>query len=208
MASKSTGSELEDIDSHLLTRIRAGDTDALARLADIHRDRFCGFVKRIGSDGLLARIEPEDLVQEAIGGAIRFLSAVADEQLDPLPWLFGLLRRRVIDAHRFHFAAGRRDAGRQQSLDAAFGSVAAGGLANLLADSMTTPSAALSRNIKISRVRRAIDTLDPERRDLICWRFVEGLPTKEIAQRMGKSDASVRVMLTRTLRSLEKILES
>jgi len=33
------------------------------------------------------------------------------------------------------------------------------------------------------------------------------LPSKEIAQRLGKSDGSIRVMLTRSLARLQELLE-
>jgi RNA polymerase sigma-70 factor (ECF subfamily) len=167
------------------------------------------FVRRTASEGLLSRVEAEDLLQEAVAGAVRGLGDVAGEDLDPLAWLFGLLRRRIIDAHRHHFASGRRDAARQRSLDAALSpSGEGGGLADLLVASLTTPSAALSRDLKVMRVRQAIDGLDEELRDIVRWRYIEGLPTKEIAERLGKSDAAVRVTLSRTLRKLEQWLGS
>jgi RNA polymerase sigma-70 factor (ECF subfamily) len=37
-------------------------------------------------------------------------------------------------------------------------------------------------------------------------RYVENLPTKQIAERLGKTDAAVRVMLTRSLKKLQKML--
>ena len=37
-------------------------------------------------------------------------------------------------------------------------------------------------------------------------RYLEGLPSKEIADRLGKSDGAVRVMLTRSLDKLQKLL--
>ena len=197
-----------DVDGAQLAAIRAGDADAFAEMVGTHHVRLLAFVRRVASDRLLSRVEPEDLIQEAVASAIAALPEVASNDLDPLCWLFGLLRRRVIDAHRFHFAAERRNASKQRSLDAAFSPAddMGGGLGNLLASSMTTPSAALSRDLKIVRVRQAIDELEPDKRDIIRWRYVEGLPTKEIAERIGKTDAAVRVTLTRTVRKLEGLL--
>ena len=37
-------------------------------------------------------------------------------------------------------------------------------------------------------------------------RYVENLPSKEIAQRLGKTDGAVRVMLTRSLSKLQELL--
>ena len=38
-------------------------------------------------------------------------------------------------------------------------------------------------------------------------RYAEGLPTKEIAQKLGKTDVAIRVLLSRSMRLLEKKLE-
>jgi RNA polymerase sigma-70 factor (ECF subfamily) len=35
---------------------------------------------------------------------------------------------------------------------------------------------------------------------------VDGLPTKEIAERLGKSDVAVRVLLSRTVQKLQQLL--
>jgi DNA-directed RNA polymerase specialized sigma24 family protein len=37
-------------------------------------------------------------------------------------------------------------------------------------------------------------------------RYVDGLATKEIAERLGKSDVAVRVMLSRTVQKLQQLL--
>lgn len=196
-----------DEDEALIAAIRRGDAVALATLADQQQARLFAFIRRVAGDALLAQVEPEDLLQEAITSAVTSLAEVAGPELDPLAWLFGLIRRRVVDAHRYHFAAGRRNAAKQCSLDAAFaGAEQGGGFADLLANSMTTPSAAFSRNVKIARVREAIEQLEPAKREIIRWRYVEQLSTKEIASRTGKSDAAIRVALTRTVRQLETLL--
>jgi len=65
-------------------------------------------------------------------------------------------------------------------------------------------SQALSRDAKEYHLRQAIESLPQEQREAIRMRFVEGLATKEIAGRLGKSDVSVRVMLSRTVQKLQE----
>ena len=48
--------------------------------------------------------------------------------------------------------------------------------------------------------------LNDEQREILRLRFVEGLPTKDIADRIGKSDGAIRVTLTRTVAHLQEIL--
>ncbi|MCA9018130.1 MAG: sigma-70 family RNA polymerase sigma factor, partial [Planctomycetaceae bacterium] len=38
-------------------------------------------------------------------------------------------------------------------------------------------------------------------------KYVEGLPTKEIAAQLGKSDVAVRVMVSRSMAKLQEILK-
>jgi RNA polymerase sigma-70 factor (ECF subfamily) len=117
--------------------------------------------------------------------------------------------QRIIDAHRRHFGAAKRDAGREISINAPLrgaDGAEAGGLASLLAVSMTTPSQAFSRDAREYRLKRAIETLPEEQQAAIRMRYVDGLTTKDIAGRIGKSDVAVRVMLSRTVHKLQQLL--
>jgi len=77
---------------------------------------------------------------------------------------------------------------------------------HLLVASLTTPSEAFSRNAKEARMQEAILQLSEDYREALRLRYVENLPSKEIAEKLGKSDAAVRVMLTRSLKKLQDIL--
>ena len=71
---------------------------------------------------------------------------------------------------------------------------------------MTTPSQAFSRDQKQLRMLAALDTLPDEQREALRLRYLIGLPSKEIAQKLGKSDGAVRVMLSRGLSRLQDLL--
>ena len=72
--------------------------------------------------------------------------------------------------------------------------------------SMTTPSRAFSRNAREACLQQALAQLPDEQREALRLRYVESLPSKEIAARLGKTDAAVRVMLTRSLKKLQSLL--
>lgn len=187
------------------------DPEAVARCVEAHRPRLLAFVSHRMAPGLRQRLDPDDIVQEVSLAAVRQAGATAHEehQRDPFGWLCHVAEQRIIDAHRRHFGAAKRDAGREVSIDAPVrrpGGDDAGGLASMLAVSMTTPSQALSRDAKEYRLAQAIETLPPEQRDAIRMRYVDGLATKEIAERMGKSDVAIRVMLSRTIQRLQHLL--
>ena len=81
-----------------------------------------------------------------------------------------------------------------------------GGFVNLLVASMTSPSRAFSRGQKELRLQDALANLPEDQRELLKLRFIDGLPTKDIAERFEKTDGAIRVLLTRTLSKLQDLL--
>lgn len=195
-------------DSELIEKIKQRDGEALATFIDQNRNRLAGFLRSITGEHLLAVVEIDDLLQEVSTAALTGLATAPLDEYDPMQWLQQLARRRVVDAHRFHFDAQRRDVSRQQSINKPSGSgSSAMGLEQLLAASMTSASAALSRDVRMMRMMKAIDEMPEEQKTAIRLRYAEGLPTKEIAERLGKTDVATRVLLSRSMRQLEKELE-
>jgi RNA polymerase sigma-70 factor (ECF subfamily) len=60
---------------------------------------------------------------------------------------------------------------------------------------------------EFSRVLDVLGTLDPRSQAAVVLRFLEGLPVKEVAERLGDSPAAVAMRLTRALRALRERLE-
>jgi RNA polymerase sigma-70 factor (ECF subfamily) len=195
-------------DSPLTPRIKQRDAEALASFIEQNRAQLAGFLRSITGEHLLAVVEIDDLLQEVSTAALTGLPTAPLDEYEPMQWLQQIARRRVVDAHRFHFDAKRRDAGRRRSLHAAgTADSSAMGLEQLLALSMTSPSAVVSRDIRVSRMQQAIEELSEEQKTAVRMRYAEGLPTKQIAEKLGKSDVAVRVLLSRCMRQLEKHLQ-
>jgi RNA polymerase sigma-70 factor (ECF subfamily) len=135
--------------------------------------------------------------------AVRTLKQTDLSSWDPLNWLFQICERKIIDAHRRFFASQKRDASREAAIPD--GSQAAG-LADLLAASMTTPSDAFSRDQRQLRMLAALDTLPEDQREALRMRYLVGLSSKEIAQKLGKTDGATRVMISRALGKLHEML--
>lgn len=195
-------------DSALVTRVKERDSEALAKYIDENRDRLAGFVRSITGEHLLALVEVDDIVQEISTAALTGLATAPLDQYEPMQWLQQIARRRVVDAHRFHFDAQRRDANRKQTIHQSGNSGASDlGLEQMLSASMTSPSAAFSRDVRMMRLQQAIEGLSEEQKNAIRMRYAEGLPTKAIAEKLGKTDVATRVLLSRSMRQLEKELE-
>ena len=189
----------------LQQELRSGSAEALGPFLELHRSDLLGFLKRITGDHLLTVIALEDLYQEVAASAWSALPKVSGPELDPLPWLFQLARRRVSDAYRFHFGAQRRSQSRVKSIDQGQTNDRFS-LQELLVSSITSPSAVVSRNFRLNRVNDALLELGDDVATIVRMRYVDGLSTSEIAGRLNKTDVSVRVMLSRSLKKLTDML--
>lgn len=183
--------------------LRSGEQAALVRFLEINRETLLAFIRSRTGSQLQKKIEPEDVLQEVSIEAVRVLGQTDLSAWDPLNWLFQLCQRKIVDAHRRHFASRRRDAAREVALPA--GSEGAG-LADLLAASMTTPSAAFSRDQRQLRMMVALETLPETQQEALRLRYLVGLPSKEIAQKLGKSGGATRVIISRALSQLQAML--
>ena len=68
------------------------------------------------------------------------------------------------------------------------------------------PADAVHRADEARRVRRALDKLSEDRRQVLVLRFVNGLTAWEIGEVLGRSAGAVRVLQHRALRDLERLL--
>ena len=187
-----------------VSRFSSGDD--LAAFIESHRRQLLAYVDRNIGPALRSRLEPDDIVQEVVISALASPEQFNADGRDPFRLLCQLAEQRIIDAHRHHVGAKKRSANREVSMDAPAGGGDGFGFVDLLVASITSPSQAFSHDQKEFRLQQAIAELNDEQKEILRLRFVEGLPTKDIAERMGKSDGSIRVMLTRTVAQLQEVL--
>lgn len=197
---------MQEDDPELLKGISAGNVESLAAFLDVNRRQLLAFIGRRLGEGLRRKVEPEDIFQELSSEAVRSITPEWPGEREPFSWLCHLAEQRIVDAHRYHFAAQKRDAAKERALQAKSPGGEEIGMVNMLVKSMTTPSAAFSRNAREARLYQALEQLKEDQRDAIRLRYLENKPSKEIAEQLGKSDAAVRVMLTRTMKQLHEIM--
>jgi RNA polymerase sigma-70 factor, ECF subfamily len=190
----------------LLSRLQAHDQTALAEFIEFRRAPLMAFIQRQLGTQLRRKVDPDDVFQEMSGEAVRSLPQADFQTRDPFGWLCQIAERKIIDLHRKHFDAQKRDAGREVPLAAPNSDERRNGLVEMLVASFTTPSAAFSRNLREARLQDALRQLPQDQQEALRLRYVESLPSKEIAERLKKSDAAVRVMLTRSLKRLQELL--
>lgn len=192
-------------------KIRQGNAEALVEYLEEQRQRLRVYVERNMSAALRQKIDADDLIQEVVMSCLQAQAEVDLTERDLFGWVCHMAQRRIIDAGRKFTGAKKRDAGREVSLH---GGRAGGseegqqGLIHLLIASVTSPSRAFSRNQKEFHLLAALEELPEDQREALKLRYIDALPTKEIAEKMGKTDGAIRVMLTRSLKRLGDIMEA
>jgi len=197
---------MTDSEAALIARVKSHDVAALGEFIVLRRPQLLVYIERRLGAALRTKLEPEDILQEVSVEAVRSLEQMNLAERDPFGWLCQIADRRIVDAHRRLFGAQKRAAGREVPLGPAGGDSQRLGVIDMLVASMTSASQAFSRNQREIRFYEALATLPEEHREALRLRYLEGLPSKDVAQRLGKTDGAVRVMLTRSLHKLQQVL--
>lgn len=200
---------MTDIDpdtDRLVDLAEAGDPKAVDRLLDRHRGRLRRMVGLRLDRRVAARVDPSDVVQDALAEAARRLGEYLARR--PVPfyvWLRRIAWERLVKTHRRH-AAGRRAVGREEVPPLPDESAQA--LADRVADPGPGPCEAAARAELRARARAALDALPPADREVLALRHLEGLSTAEAAAVLGCSEGAAKVRLLRALQRLRNLLDA
>ncbi len=189
---------------HLLDLAASGDRSSREQLLTRHRQRLKRMVAIRLDRRIAARVDPSDIVQEALADAARRLDDYLRERPMPYyPWLRRLAFDRLDKAHRRH-TAGRRSVEREEPPD--LPNESALKLAERLLAPNTDPARAALRKEKRQQVRELLDRLSAADREVLVLRFLERLSTNEAAEVLGIRPGAVRLRLMRALERLRQNL--
>jgi RNA polymerase sigma-70 factor (ECF subfamily) len=192
----------------LLNPAAAGDEIALQKLLDRHRQPLLRMVAARLDRRLAARLDPSDVVQEALADAGRKLHQYARERPLPFyPWLRRLAAERLALAHRRHIKVTGRSVrlerlARPEPSDASHVL-----LIDRLAANGTSPTGNLRREEIRRRVRRALDMLGESDREVLILRYLEDLPFAEVATVLGITENAAKVRHFRALERMRKLMD-
>lgn len=188
----------------LADRVRQHDPAALAAFLEDRRPALLSFVERRLGSSLRGKLEPQDVLQELAVKSLRELPNADLSSRDPFGWLCHLAEQCIVDGHR-HFAAGKRASAKEVPGNVRIGD-GSQDLVALLAASLTSPSMAAVRDERQQRLMVVIAEFPADHREALRLRYGEGLPTKEVAAKLGKSDVATRVLLSRLVQQLQERL--
>jgi RNA polymerase sigma-70 factor (ECF subfamily) len=157
---------------------------------------------------LAARVDPSDVVQEALAEASRRLDDYLDHPPLPFyPWLRQIALDRMLDLRRRHLRAGKRSVSREEPGVLSLPDESAAELASKLIDLGSSPSRHLLREELRERVRAALERLPEADREVLVLRHLEQLPVREIAAVLGVGEGAVRMRQLRALARLRDLLD-
>jgi RNA polymerase sigma-70 factor (ECF subfamily) len=187
----------------LLRRTGAGDRDARGALLERHRGRLRRMVAVRMDSRLAARVDPSDVVQDALAEADRRLDRYARERPLPFyPWLRQLAWDRLVEQHRRHVRAGRRSVMREEEAPWGLPDASAAELAERLLARGEAPSAGPQREELRGRVRAALAALAAPDREVLALRYLEQLSAREVGAVLGVNEAAAK---KRALRALQRL---
>src|SRR6266540_3048456 len=170
----------------LVVQAKGGDREAFDRLVERFRDRLRSTIEgwskfQVGPQ-VGPQVDSDDVLQETFLRAFRSLEGF-DWQGDDsfFRWLCGIAKRALA-----------------QTIQDLRKSQAAGGGPSV-AGSGPTQTKIARRVERFDRLEQALQSLSPEYREVLLLSRVEGLKTKEIAQRLKRTPNAVKHLMARAL---------
>jgi RNA polymerase sigma-70 factor (ECF subfamily) len=187
----------------LVARWRAGDQEAARELFDRYVHRLVELARGRLSKKLSQRVDPEDLVQSAYRSF--FAGASADRfdirrSGDLWQLLASITLNKLNDQVKYHLAAKRTVAGERSygSEDSLFG---------LSGEALAREPSPLEAVALVDEVCELMRDLEPLQRQMLEMRL-QGHGLTEIAEKTGRCPQTVRRLLARLQRHLERVRDT
>jgi RNA polymerase sigma-70 factor (ECF subfamily) len=191
----------------LVLRLRQGDREVLGDLFSLHRERIWRMIRFRMDRRLAARIDPDDVLQEAfLAARTRIDNFLAEPHGSFFVWLRMIALQTLFDQHRHHIGAEMRNAARDVRLDTPDSGNTSLCLAAQLAGTITSPSQAAAGLELMQRLEQAIGTMAALDQEIIAMRHFEDLTNVESAEALGISPTAASNRYVRAIARLKEIL--
>ncbi len=191
----------------LVLRLREGDRGALGDLFSLHRQRIWRMIRFRMDRRLAARIDPDDVLQEAfLAARTRIDNFLAEPHRSFFVWLRMIALQTLFDQHRHHIGAEMRNAARDVRIDQADSSNTSLCLAAQLAGTLTSPSQAAAGLEMMQQLEQAIASMAALDQEIIAMRHFEDLTNVESAEALGISPTAASNRYVRAIARLKEIL--
>lgn len=193
----------------LVVASKLGSNEALGALLLRYRGFLLMLAHRYLSDQLRRRIDPADIVQVTFLEAKRDLGSFrGNSPAEFAGWLRGILKNNVASALSHHVMTQKRST--RKEVHPRGGPGDTGSKENWIAQlpgGKTSPSGVAVREEAVLAMMNALHQLPETQAEAIRLRYMEGLPLKEIVERIGKSETAVAGLLKRGLQKMRTLLD-
>lgn len=204
-----TSSDTPEVEA-LIERARNGDEAALAELFERYRSRLRRMVDMRMDRRLRGRIDASDVLQDAYLNLSTKLEGYS--RRDELPfflWLRLVTGECLIDLHRRHLQAAKRDANVEVSLHRGpMPQTDSHSIAAQLLGKHTTASQKLMRAEARLELEAAINAMEPIDREILVLRHFEELSNQETALVLNVDPTVASSRYFRALRRLKQFLDA
>jgi len=170
-------------DDRTLARDARTNRDAFAQLYRRHADRVYRYLLvRLGDQHLA-----QDVTAQTFLAALERLATYRGEG-EFISWLLAIARNKAADALRSRSAT--------LSLE----------VADTLASPQPSPDQVVETRLRLDEVAQALRSIAPERAEALALRVVGGLSAVEAGVVMGKSEAAVKMLVSRAIHDLRERL--
>ncbi len=190
----------------LLAAAKAGSGDALGVLLDRYRN-YLLLLARLRMGKLRGKLDVDDLLQEVCMEAHReFARFRGSTEREFLAWIRQILSAIFLNQVRHYYGTQRRDPRRERRISEMW-ERSSHALEEGLIAPLTSPSQRAVRHEHSVILADALGALPDHSREVIILRHLEGLSFPEVAERMGRTEDSVKNLWARALARLRRTLE-
>lgn len=196
-------------EERLLKLAASGDSDALGRLLESHRQRLERIVRVRLDHRVQSRMNASDVIQETcIEAGERLREYLENPEVPFFVWLRYLAHQRLQLLHRHHLGRQIRDANRERSIDQqdSEDQLGTGVIAAQLVARISSASGILQREELSQRLRELLDQMDPVDREILVLRHFEQLTNAECAQILSLSTTAASNRYVRALERLRAVI--
>jgi len=183
------------------------EASTLGSLLGEYRPRLRRMVQARLDPRLRGRLDASDVLQEAF---VEVTERLDDYRASPkLPfflWVRFLTGQKLLELHRRHLGAAKRDVRREAPGEAPFPEASSISLVGLLRSQGTSPSSAAMRAETAEHLRRALDRMNRVDREVLVLRHFEQLTNDETALVVGLSKSGASLRYLRAAKRLKEAL--
>ncbi len=194
----------------VVSQLKAEGTDGVAQLFLEARPPLERMIDFRLDRRLYGRVDSNDVLQEAfIAISDRYLEYVDRPQVSFFVWMRQMTFQTLLLIHRRHLGVQKRDVTQEVSLNwANHSSTTSTNLANQIAGNITSPSNAVMRDERASRLKLALSQMDDMDREVLALRHFEHLSNKEVSEVLEISKTAASNRYVRAMERLKIAIDS